>query len=315
MLHHTWLIVLCAFVLDLVLGDPGWLPHPVRLMGWAIEKMESFLRRPGIPPGVGGFFLTITIGGITASIVYLVIMMASIISLYAEFIVSVLFIYTALSVKSLYRESMKVFHALSKGHMERARKDLSMIVGRDTDKLDEKEIVRATVETVAENTVDGVIAPLFYAFIGGAPLALTYKAINTLDSMVGYRNEKYREFGFFSAKLDDLANYIPARIGGIIMPIASFLAGKNGLRSLITVIKDGDHHPSPNSGIPEAAVAGALGIRLGGTNYYQGVKSIKPFIGQPCMDISIGHIKEANRIMVISSILMATGGCVVTWLF
>lgn len=315
MLHNTWLIALCAFILDLVLGDPQGMPHPVRLMGRTIELLESLLRKTKIPPGAGGLFLAITVVGITFGVSYFMVKIAYKISPYIGSIVSVILVYTALSVKSLYTESVKVFRDLSKDDVEKARQDLSMIVGRDTDRLNEEEIIRAAVETVAENTVDGIIAPLFYAFIGGAPFALAYKAINTLDSMVGYKNEKYHKFGFISARLDDLANYIPARIGGILISVASFIIGKDGIRAFITVIRDGDHHPSPNSGIPEAAVAGALGIRLGGINYYQGAASVKPFIGRPYKNISLHHIKEANVIMVVSSILMVIGGIIIAWLF
>ncbi len=183
------------------------------------------------------------------------------------------------------------------GHLDEARKRLSQIVGRDTHSLSEEEIYRAVTETVAENTSDGVIAPMFYLALGGPALALTYKAINTLDSMVGYKNERYKNFGWFSARMDDIANYIPARITAILMVIASAILKLDWMNSLKIIWRDSRCHPSPNAGYPEAAVAGALRLRLGGINYYLGEPHKRPFIGVPVNNFSITSIRNSIRIM------------------
>jgi len=192
---------------------------------------------------------------------------------------------------------------LEKKSLREARIALSEIVGRETKNLETKEIVRATVESVAESTADGIIAPLFYLILGGPVLAIAYKAVNTLDSMVGYKNEKYKDFGRFAAKFDDLANFIPARISAVILPLAAFFCRKNIFMAIQTIKKDRRKHPSPNSGFPEAAVAGALGIQLGGMNYYQGVASQKPFIGSCSTPLKAVHIKESLMICHMGTLL------------
>jgi adenosylcobinamide-phosphate synthase len=208
---------------------------------------------------------------------------------------------------------MRVYRALEKEDVDSARKNLSLIVGRDTHSLDKQDIIRATIETVSENTVDGIISPLFYAFIGGAPLALAYKAVNTLDSMVGYKNERYKDFGWASAKIDDWANFIPARLSIMFLPVACWLAGKNGLNSWKLVWRDGKKNPSPNSGIPQAAVAGALGIQLGGMNFYNSIPSPKLLIGDRLNSLKIGHIKESIKVSYICSVLVLISGVFLTW--
>jgi adenosylcobinamide-phosphate synthase len=228
--------------------------------------------------------------------------------------VSSFLLYTAFAAKDLKVESMEVFRALKDRDLNRARKKLSMIVGRDTNNLSEPEIIRASVETVAENTVDGIISPLFYAFLGGAPLALAYKAVSTLDSMVGYKNERYMNFGWASARLDDLANFIPARISILLLPVASFLTGKDGINSWRVVLRDGRKNPSPNSGIPEAAIAGALRVQLGGVNFYNSVASSEPVIGDSLNTLEAGHIKESIRISHISSALLLLIGIFLSYL-
>ena len=189
-------------------------------------------------------------------------------------------------------------------NLDGARNELSCLVGRDTSSLDEKGITRALLETVAENTSDGVIAPLFYLAIGGPPLAMAYKAINTLDSMVGYKNEKYLYFGRASARLDDIANYIPARITAILLAVAAFILRKDWRRAWRITLRDSGNHPSPNSGYPEAAVAGALGRRLGGLSYYGGMPSNKPFIGDDAGEFQVRDVREAGRLMLMTSALM-----------
>lgn len=311
-------IIISAFILDLLLGDPDWMPHPVRWIGRAIHLIERWLRKTGLPLKICGILLTLIIVSTTFTLASLVNRFAYMIDPLLGVIVSVIMLYSTFSVRSLYNESMKVYKALKENQLITARKNLSMIVGRDTECLDNREVIRGTVETIAENTVDGVIAPLFYAFLGGPSLAMAYKAINTLDSMVGYKNEQYIDLGWASARLDDLVNYIPACSAGFLMSVASLLCGKDWRKSFITVIRDRRNHPSPNSGIPEAAVAGALGVQLGGLNYYYGIPSIRPFIGQPGRDLCREHIRDANRIMIISSFLMLISGIILVralWTF
>ncbi|HET6418578.1 MAG TPA: adenosylcobinamide-phosphate synthase CbiB, partial [Geobacteraceae bacterium] len=222
--------------------------------------------------------------------------------------------YTCLALRSLHRESKLVADRLAAADLEGARRYLSRIVGRDTEHLDEPEIWRALVETVAENSSDGVIAPLFYLMLGGPALGLAYKAVNTLDSMVGYKNERYLHLGWASARFDDLANWLPARITGILMVVAAPLAGLSGRNALRIVFRDGGKHSSPNSGIPEAAAAGALGVRLGGANRYFGVIVEKPTIGDMINELSIESYRGTVRLMYVSTSLMLILWGVVIWL-
>lgn len=209
----------------------------------------------------------------------------------------------ALALNSLYKHARSVATPLKNGNPEAARAALAMIVGRDTARLDEKEIVRGTVETVAENTVDGIIAPLLYGFIGGPPLAMAYKAVNTMDSMIGYNNEKYRYLGWAGARLDDAANYIPARLSGLLFLLLAPLT-PGGIKGVgLTLWRDSSRHPSPNSGIPEAAMAGALQVQLGGRNEYSGMPSDRPLIGQPVRVLSPKHIEQSLFLMIGVSLL------------
>ncbi|MHB9155601.1 MAG: adenosylcobinamide-phosphate synthase CbiB [Endomicrobiales bacterium] len=296
-------IVASAFALDLLVGDPRWIPHPVRGMGWLIRKWEPAFRMISGNTRLAGFLFAAAIVSVSWSVTFTVIHLWD--GLYV--LLSALLVYTSFAIKDLRDESMDVCRALECNDIELAREKVGMIVGRDTHQMDRQEIIRATVETVAENTVDGIISPIFYAFVGGASLALAYKAVNTLDSMVGYKNDRYRDFGYASAKMDDAANYIPARFAALIMPLASFLSGKNALSALRTVLRDGGKSLSPNSGIPEAAVAGALGIRLGGVNYYQGVPVLKPTLGSGVCALETKHIKQSITISYISAIIMLAG--------
>ncbi len=298
------LVILLAFILDLILGDPRFLPHPVRWMGKGIEKIESFLRKTAIPLKLSGILLVICMTGFTFTLSLLILKIAYAINSYLGLMSSVFIIYTAIAPRNLYDESMNIYHTLKEGDLKSARKELSMLVGRDTNELDKNEVIRASVETVSENIVDAIISPLFYALIGGAPLAIAYRTVNTMDSMVGYKNNRYKDFGWAAARLDDAVNYIPARISALLIPLSALICGKDWLGSLRIAIRDGRKNPSPNSGIPEAAAAGALGIRLGGVNYYGGVPSNKPFIGDGKSELSDRHIKEANYLMLVTSALM-----------
>lgn len=295
--------ILLAFILDLMIGDPRGYPHPVRLIGRAASRMESWSRaRFADPLHAGRVTAAVIIFG-TFAIAWALLAVLHELHPMAETLASVFLIYTCLSVRCLFDESQPVKVYLQNGDEIQARQSLAKIVGRDTDNLERKGIVRSTVETIAESTVDGIIAPLFFAFLGGAPAALAYKAINTLDSLFGYKNKRYLRFGNASAQIDDAANWIPARLGGPIMAMSAALCGKNALRAFKTVVRDGSKHASPNAGIAEAAVAGALGIRLGGSDFYGGYKVDKPWIGCKQKEIEIEDITAAQQIMVVASLL------------
>ena len=299
------LSIYTGYALDLIIGDPYSFPHPVRYIGKLISIVEKQIRKitssdKGLK--IAGFFLWFIVVGATFGITTLVLQLFKFNKL-AYFIVNTILIYTTLATKCLKDESVKIYKVLKTGDLEKSRIELSYIVGRDTTNLNEKEIVRATVETVAENTVDGIIAPLFYGFIGGAPLAMAYKAVNTLDSTVGYKNDKYYYLGFASAKIDDIANYIPARLGVILLPLGSLFTGFNFKDALKIGIRDRKNHKSPNCAFSEGAVAGALGIQLGGTNVYFGKEVYKPTIGDKTREIEFEDIVRTNKIMYSSSII------------
>lgn len=299
------LSIYTGYALDLIIGDPYSFPHPVRYIGKLISIVEKQIRKitssdKGLK--IAGFFLWFIVVGATFGITTLVLQLFKF-NKVAYFIVNTILIYTTLATKCLKDESSKIYKVLKTGDLEKSRIQLSYIVGRDTTNLNEKEIVRATVETVAENTVDGIIAPLFYGFIGGAPLAMAYKAVNTLDSTVGYKNDKYYYLGFASAKIDDIANYIPARLGVILLPLGSLFTGFNFKDALKIGIRDRKNHKSPNCAFSEGAVAGALGIQLGGTNVYFGKEVYKPTIGDKTREIEIEDIVRTNKIMYSSSII------------
>ena len=297
--------LMTGYGLDLIFGDPYSFPHPVRYIGKLIRWTEKKIRAASKTKRtlkIGGFILWFVTVGTTFAITYGVVKLSSIHpALY--FVVNSVLLYTTLATKCLADEAKKIMKVLQTGTIEEARKQLSYIVGRDTTSLSQGEIIRATVETVAENTVDGIIAPLFYAFIGGAPLAFAYKAINTLDSTVGYKNEKYADIGFASAKIDDIANYLPARITALLMTLASFILRLDYKNCLKIAIRDRKNHKSPNCAYPEGAVAGALGIELGGTNVYFGEVVYKPTIGDKKRAIQIEDIHLTNRIMYMTSLV------------
>jgi len=300
--------ILLAYILDLILGDPRWFPHPVKGIGWLIKKLESVLRKVFRNERAGGIVLAISIISVSWCFAFTVIKLAYSVNKYLGPLISIFIIYSSLAAKDLDVESAQVYHSLKKKDIILARKKLSLIVGRDTNNLEDPEVVRATVETVAENIVDGIISPLFYAFIGGAPLALAYKAVNTLDSMVGYKNNKYKDFGWASAKIDDLANFIPARLSIIFLSLASLLVSKDALSGWRIAVRDGGKNPSPNSGIPQACVAGALGVQLGGLNFYGSVPVLKPFIGDSINELEPGHIKQTIKISYVGSALFLLAG-------
>ncbi|MCT4562984.1 MAG: adenosylcobinamide-phosphate synthase CbiB [Maledivibacter sp.] len=298
--------IFIGYFLDIVFGDPYWIPHPIRFIGKGISKFEVFLRRffkQEKELKLGGVILAIGIIGSTYLITFLTLTLLKNFSQPAAMVVETFMIFQILAAKSLSKESRKVYYPLKEEDIPGARKFLSYIVGRDTAGLDGEEITRATVETVAENISDGIIAPLVYIFIGGAPLGMAYKAINTLDSMVGYKNDRYKDFGWASAKIDDIANFIPARLTGALITLSCIFLRYDTKNSLNILIRDRKNHSSPNAGYPESAVAGALGIQLGGTNIYFGKSVYKPTIGDKLRNIDIEDINRTIRIMYLSSFL------------
>ncbi|SHK32106.1 adenosylcobinamide-phosphate synthase CbiB [Tepidibacter formicigenes] len=295
-----------GYVLDIIFGDPYCLPHPVIYIGKLIKFIENIIRnitKSRIGLKMGGLVLNFVVVIITYFTTYFILKISKGINYYLYIILNTLIIYTTLATKCLKDEAVKIYNVLKEGDIIKARKQLSYIVGRDTQSLSKNEIIRAVVETVAENTVDGIISPMFYLFIGGAPLAMAYKAVNTLDSMVGYKNEKYIDMGFASAKIDDIANFIPARITAFIMALSSIFLGFDYKNSIKIAIRDRKNHKSPNCAYPEGAVAGALRIQLGGTNYYFGEKVYKPTIGDKLREINEEDIIKTNKIMYLTSFL------------
>ena len=295
--------VMAAFGVDLLLGDPRWLPHPVKFIGRFAAALELPLRR-AIPnarlAGIVAVLAVLTVAGGSA---FLLIAGAGWLHPVVADAASIALLYTSFAGRDLARHSGRVYQALAAEDLPEARRRVAMLVGRDTELLDEPEVVRATVESVAENMVDGVTAPLLFAVIGGPVGAMLYKAVNTLDSTFGYKNERYLQFGWASARLDDVVNYIPARITA---PLAAFTSALLGLRPLGAwrmFRRDGRKHPSPNSGLTEAAVAGALGVQLGGVNSYFGVASERPRMGDPLQPLARKHILQTNRLMLLTSAL------------
>ena len=282
-----------AVALDLALGDPRWLPHPVRAIGWLIAKAEGLIRRSGMPLRFGGIVLCLGVVAITAGLVHATLPYANI-----------YWAYSFLALRSLDFEATKVIRTLRSGDLPAAREQLGMIVGRDTAHLDEAGFVRAVTETVSENFGDGVVAPVFYlALLGPAGMA-AYKAVNTLDSMVGYKDERYRQLGWASARLDDVLNFIPARLAALMVWVVAWLVGLNSMRSVRVTFRDAHQQPSPNSGWPEAAFAGALGVQLGGTNLYRGVVSRKAHLGEPRRALDSAMFGDVRRLLYAAAFLM-----------
>ncbi|QEN04102.1 cobalamin biosynthesis protein CobD [Thiospirochaeta perfilievii] len=298
--------LIAGYILDIIFGDPHSLPHPIRFIGLLIEKVESLLYFGKRFYKFKGLLLFIIITSISYLIPLYLIKLFDLFNL--GFIISTLLIFQILATKSLYIETNKVYLALKKGDIKMAKKSLSLLVSRDTKDMKEVDIIRSTIETISENIVDGITSPLFYIFIGGAPLGMLYKAVNTLDSMVGYKNSKYMEFGYFSAKIDDVLNYIPARLTGLLLVIVSFLVGLDYKESYKILLRDKRNHSSPNSGFSEAAVAGALGIQLGGRVSYFGVMHNKPTMGNNYRDPNLGDIKKLYKVLFVTSFIFFSLG-------
>lgn len=311
--YFSWLYVLpMAFLLDWLLGDPRWLPHPVSWMGKIISALEPRFRSLPWKETLSGAIFAVTLIAGTWLAVYLCLKLAGAVHPALRIGLEIVLIYYALSVCSLKQMALAVFEPLSRGDLARAKHNVAQIVGRDVSKLDSPGVSRATVETVAENLVDGVISPLIFAVLGGAPLALAYKMVNTLDSMIGYKNETYLFFGKAAARIDDLVNYIPARISVLIIALAAQLKYRSGFRALQFALRQGRRHSSPNAGYPEASFAGALQIKLGGPNYYFGTLINKPYIGENFQDTIPADIKTACSLMLCSSLLMFAAAWFIT---
>lgn len=298
-----------ACALDAAVGDPRWFPHPVRWMGSVINWCDRFVYRLLLSPAkqrLAGVLLAaaLPIGAYGAGA--LLIWFGDSIGPLWGSVVTVLLAWTTLAARDLIDHVLSVQQALQSVSLTEAQSAVSKIVGRDTEEMAESDIVRATVETIAESTADGIIAPLFYLVIGGAPLALAYKAISTLDSMIGHLDERYRWFGWASARLDDVANFLPARITALLLVLSEGIVARSWpamQRAWQILLRDGGRHPSPNSGRPEAAMAGALGVQLGGINRYDGLLVERPCLGDPDQPLTSDHIGGALTLMLWTSLL------------
>ena len=301
------IMVFIGFVLDLLIGDPHWLYHPVRLIGLGISGGEKLLRRifPKTKGGelAGGTVLAVFIPVLSFAVPFGILLLAGMVHPYLQIAIGSIFCYQILATKSLRDESMRVSRELDKNDLNGARKYLSWIVGRDTERLDETGVIKAAVETVAENASDGVIAPLFYLMIGGPALGFLYKGVNTLDSMVGYKNEKYLYFGRVSAKVDDVFNFIPAILSAWLMIAASGILGFDVKNAVKIYRRDHRNHSSPNSARTESVCAGALRVQLAGDAYYFGKLVKKPTIGDPLRPVERADVRRANRLMYGTAIL------------
>ena len=305
MLHLA--AIIAGFILDLIFGDPHWLPHPICLIGNLIGFIERNLR-PRLEPNkgallLGGALMVIIVLVISFVVPMAILLAAGMVSPWLAFALETLMCYQIFATKCLRDESMKVYTALHNHDLADARVKLSWIVGRDTQNLDEEEITKGAVETVAENTADGIIAPMFYMFLGGVPLAFLYKGINTMDSMVGYKNDKFLYFGRCAAKLDDLANLLPARITGLVMIGAAFVLGLDGKNAWKIFWRDRYNHLSPNSAMTESVTAGALNIQLGGDHFYFGKLVHKDTIGDDIRPVCPEDIVKTNRLLYMTAVL------------
>lgn len=301
--------LLVAASLDAAAGDPRWFPHPVRGMGIVIGWCDEHIRKVSNHPyalRAAGLALALGLPLFVFVLSREAIAMADRVTWWLGSLLSIGLAWTTLAARDLWDHIQAVSEHLDRGNLPEARRAVGMIVGRDTEQLSQEELARATIETIAESTSDGILAPLFYLALGGAPLALAYKAVNTLDSMIGHKDERYVDFGWASARLDDVANWIPARLSAAftIMTAAMVLGEPARVRMGCHVLwRDGDRHPSPNSGRPEAAMAGSLGIRLGGVNFYDGVPNDRPLLGKEGRQPIPSDIKTASRVMVGVSLL------------
>jgi adenosylcobinamide-phosphate synthase len=297
---HAFLSLPLGFVLDQILGDPPSWPHPVRWIGRLIVALEAILRR--LPwQRLAGVLLLLLVVSLTAAVAWSLLELAALWSGLAATVMAVVLIYFGIASRSLARETRAVLEACRREDWDTARQRLSRIVGRDTAALSPEEIYRACIETVAENTTDAVVAPLLYAALAGPVGMWAFKAVSTLDSMVGYRNKRYLRFGWASARADDVANFLPARLTYLLMSLAALLRGQSMAGALATGWRDSRKHPSPNAAWAEATMAGALAVRLGGPSSYDGTLSDKPHLGDGCAAPALDQAETAVQIMLITS--------------
>ncbi len=323
--------MILGFLMDLVLGDPHRMVHPVQIIGWFIDKIKKILQhmiygcsfeqvkeqnmeRKVSAELIAGYVLTLVIVLGTYFVMTGILYLAGKIHPGLAFALETWFIYRILATKSLKTESMKVYRKLKEGDLAGARKEISYLVGRDTMNLNESEVAKADVETIAENTADGIIAPMFFIALGGAPLGFAYKAVNTLDSMVAYKNDELIHIGHASAKLDDVCNFIPARLAAFMMVLASFILRFDGKGAIRIFKRDRFNHLSPNSAQTEAVAAGALNIQLGGTHDYFGKPVEKPTIGDDIRPVEYEDIRRTNQLLYVSAFLSLAVCCALTWL-
>ena len=306
-----YFILISAYILDLIFGDPYSFPHPVKFIGNMIARLEKFFFATLINKLLSGLITFLIVVVTTYFATVLLINISYSLNSYLGIAVEILLTYTVLSAKCLEVEAVKVQRELRAKNLENSRKSLSYIVGRDTKELDFSQIIKAVIETVAENTVDGVISPIFYLCLGGVPLAMAFKAISTLDSMIGYRNEKYEEFGKVSARADDVANFIPARLSVIFFTISAFLLRLDYKNAFLICMRDRKNHLSPNCAYSESLTAGALGIQLGGSHYYGGKLVEKQKIGDDLRKADVDDITNTVNMLRIVTFLCILVVCII----
>ncbi|TYO97844.1 adenosylcobinamide-phosphate synthase CbiB [Desulfallas thermosapovorans] len=311
------LFALVGFIIDLLVGDPPRLPHPVVYIGRGIARLEKVARSVASSPlalKAAGVGIAITVVVVSFGVTMLILWAARQASYYVYLFLGAWIVSTTLATRGLAEAAGTIRQLLLADDQQVARRQVGYIVGRDTESMDREQMVRATVETVAENINDAVVAPLFYACLGGPALAMAYRAINTLDSMLGYKNDRYLYLGWASARLDDWAGYIPARLTGLVLLLAAWLSGRDWKRALRAWRRDAAGHPSPNSGIPESVMAGAIHVRLGGCNIYDGVASFRTYMGDPLEEFRPDHIVRAVDMLYLSSTCAVICLVVLAWL-
>lgn len=315
------LIAFLAFVIDCIIGDPNSKYHPVALMGKLIDILDKLLRKDNATEPtklVCGFILVAILLSFSYGITYGIITLLDIFNCpsWLNIFIQAVILSFMISPKALAKAGKDIYDELINHNLDEARKKVNYIVSRDANRMNEQDIIRATVETVAENIVDGIISPLFYFFIGGLPLAVLYRMSNTMDAMIGYKNDKYLYFGRTAARIDDVLNFIPARITGLLLIIVAFYSKLNAKGALKMMMRDAKKHPSPNGGYTEATVAGALDIRLGGINYYFGRQSFRAYMGEAINKLNAQHIQQTIKLMYNVStlflIIMCIGYIIIT---
>lgn len=311
MIKTNLIIIAIAVILDFLIGDPYSIPHPIRYIGKLISFLEKKVRKSFRNLKLGGFFILIASMATVSLSIFGILYLSKVVNNYLYYIIKTYIIYSGIAGKCLYQECMKVYKALLDSGLEKARVQISYLVGRDTASLSEEEVIKATIETASENTIDGVISPLFFAFIGAlfnipAECIYIYKTVNTLDSMIGYDNEKYGDIGFASAKFDDVLNFIPARLGSIFIGISGLFLRLDVVKGFEIMLRDRKNHKSPNCAYPEAMAAGLMNIQLGGTHNYFGKPVYKPTIGDRKREVKKEDIVTASKLVLISQAVFTT---------